>query len=139
MLAAKMSRYALLVFAQAFSAVAAEPCADMAYENRNQIDYGPLALGRLRGKAVDQTGVPVPGVCVGLFRESDHSLTVATETSTNGQFELRNPPRGDYRLVATYPAFGTANARVRFGRGASIVVVRMRASGIDTTSYIEPK
>lgn len=134
-----MPRYVLLPCALVFSAMGAEPCASMAYENRNQIDYGPLALRQVRGKAVDQTGGPVSGVCIGLFRESDHGLIMATATLADGQFMLKNPPRGEYRLVAIYPAFGTANARVRVGRGASTVIVRMRPSGIDTTSYIEFK
>jgi hypothetical protein len=111
----------------------------MTYENRNQVDYGPVALKRLRGKAIDPSGVPVPGVCVGLFRESDHILIAASATHADGGFALRNPPPGDYRLVATYSAFGAANARVRLGRGAQGVVLRMRPSGIDTTSYIESK
>jgi hypothetical protein len=106
----------------------------MAYENRNQVDYGPLSLSELRGKAVDLSGDPIPGVCVGLFKESDHSLIASTTTSANGEFTLTKAPRGQYRLVARYPAFGTANARVRIGRGAKGVMLRMRPSGIDTTS-----
>jgi hypothetical protein len=111
----------------------------MAYENRNQVDYGPLTLRRLGGKAVDQSGGPVPGVCVGLFKESDQTLVLETATLADGGFTLKNPPRGYYRLVARFPAFGTANARVRVGRGAGSVIVRMRPIGIDTTSYIESK
>ena len=78
-----------------------------------------------------------PSVCVGLFRESDHSLIMSTATLADGQFTFKNPPRGEYRLVTIYRAFGTANGRVRVERGASTVIVRMRPSGIDTTSYIE--
>ena len=98
-----------------------------------------LALRRLRGEAIDPSGVPVPGVCVGLFTESAHTLVTATVTLTTGEFALKNAPTGDYRLVAMYPAFGTANARVRLGRGSARVILRMRPIGIDTTSYIELK
>jgi hypothetical protein len=76
-------------------------------------------------------------VCVGLFSETDHALIVATGTLETGDFILKNPPPGDYRLVATYPAFGTANARVRVGSGAKGVILRMRPVGIDTTSTVE--
>ena len=99
MFTALLLRYALIVFTLALWAWGAEPCANMAYGNRNQVDYGPLRLKKLRGNAIDQSGVPVPGVCVGLFKESDHSLIAATATLANGEFALQNPPRGDYRLV----------------------------------------
>src|SRR4051794_31172797 len=97
-----LTRFALV--ALALSLPGAEPCGNMAYENRNQIDYGPLPLSHLRGKAVDLSGVPLPGVCVGVFTESDHSLIASTATSAKGEFTLKNPPRGDYRLVARYPS-----------------------------------
>ena len=69
----------------------------MAYEDRNQVDYGPLPVSQLKGKAVDLSGGPVPGVCVGLFKESDHSLIASTTTSANGEFTLKNAPRGESR------------------------------------------
>ena len=136
-MSASLPQYALTVCMLASSALGVEPCATMSYENHNQIDYGPLVVGRLRGKAVDQSGVAVPGVCVGLFKESDHRLIWATATRVSGEFALKTPPPGDYRLIAKYPAFGTANARVRVGTGAKSVILRMRPRGIDTTSYIE--
>ena len=108
----------------------------MSYDNRNQIDYGPLKLRSLQGKAVDPDGVPVPGVCVGLFTESDHRLIVATATLANGEFQMKDAPTGYYRLVAECPPFGAANARVRLGRGAASVVLKMRPVGVDTTSYV---
>ena len=134
-----LTRFALVTSILTLALRGAQPCGNMEYEDRNQIDYGPVAVGQLRGKAVDLNAVPVPGVCVGLFRESDHSLIASTATSDDGEFTLKNPPRGDYRLVARYPAFGTANARVRIGRGAKNLILRMRPSDIDTTSYVESK
>ena len=134
-----LTRFAIVALLSAMTLPGAEPCGNMAYEDRNQIDYGPLPVSKLRGKAVDLSGSPIPGVCVGLFKESDHSLVESAATSANGEFALKNAPRGVYRLVARYPAFGTANARIRVGLGAKGVVLRMRPSGIDTTSYIEPK
>jgi len=139
MISGVLTRVALVALIFALSLPGAEPCGNMGYEDRNQIDYGPLPVSQLRGKAVDLSGVPVPGVCVGLFKESDHSLIASTATSPNGEFTLKNSPRGEYRLVARYPAFGTANARVRIGRGAKGATLRMRPRGIDKTSYIESK
>jgi len=138
MLPGLLSCSALIASIFAFLAQA-ETCATMAYENRNQVDYGPLALSRLAGQAVDPSGVPVPGVYIGLFTESEHRLVMATATRANGKFTLKTPPKGDYRLVAHYPAFGAANARVRVGPGAMSVIFRMRPSGVDTTSYVESK
>jgi hypothetical protein len=135
----RLTQFLLVALLSALSLPGAERCRNMAYQDRNQVDYGPLLVRQVRGKAIDPSGVPVPGVCVGLFKESDHSLVTSTATSANGEFTLKNAPRGEYRLVAQYPAFGTANARVRIGRGAKGVVLRMRPSGIDTTSYIESK
>lgn len=109
----------------------------MSYDNRNSIDYGPLNLRSLRGKAVDPNGVPVPE-CVGLFTESDHKLIAATATLANGESRMKDAPAGYYRLVAKYPPFGAANARVRLGRGAASVILRMRPVGVDTTSYVAP-
>ena len=130
---------ALTITTLTLSSKMVESCEKMSYENRNQVDYGPLRIRELRGKAIDPDGVSVPGVCVGLFTEFDHKLIAATATERNGEFRLENAPAGDYRLVAKYPVFGTANARVRLGRGATRVVLRMRMTSIDTTSYVESK
>ena|ERR1035438_428879 len=130
---------ALMTLSFALSALGGQPCNEMVYEDRNQVDYGPIGLRQLHGKAVDRDGVAVPGVCVGLFSEADHRLITATETRAKGDFRLRDVPKGNYRLVAKYEAFGTANARVFVGRGAAGVILKMRTAGTDTTSYIEPK
>ncbi|MGA7412463.1 MAG: carboxypeptidase-like regulatory domain-containing protein [Bryobacteraceae bacterium] len=94
---------------------------------------------KLSGKAIDGEGVPVPGVCVGLFTEGDHRLIIANATGPDGDFKLGEVPKGRYRLVAKCEAFGAANARVRIGRGATSVILKMRPAGIDTTSFIELK
>jgi hypothetical protein len=123
----------------ALQALAVEPCANMTYEDINQPGYGPLPLSRLVGQAVDPSGVAVPGVCVGLFTKSEHRLVMATATLANGEFTLKTPPRGVYRLVGQLPPFGVANARMRVGRGAVNVILRLRPRGLDTTSYFESK
>ena len=42
-------RSALIASTFVLAANATEPCANLAYENHNQIDYGPFALRRLAG------------------------------------------------------------------------------------------
>lgn len=132
-------RVVVIVLTVAVPMFGVDLCANMSYQNRNQVDYGPLAIKHVRGKAIDPDGVPVADVCVGLFKESDHTLVAATATSKDGEFVLADPVPGNYRLVATYEAFGAANARVRIGRGRSGVLLRMRPRAIDTTSYVELK
>jgi hypothetical protein len=118
------------------------PCEDLSYENRNQVDYGPVVLKQVRGLAKDLDGVPVPNVCVGVFNELDHKLVAATQTDTKGWFELKAIPDGDYRIVAKCEAFCPANARVRIkarSRTRKALSIHFRPFGIDTCSYIDQK
>jgi hypothetical protein len=46
----------------------------MAYQNRNQIDYGPLVVRSVRGRVTDREGVPIPMVDVGVFTEREQTL-----------------------------------------------------------------
>jgi Carboxypeptidase regulatory-like domain len=118
-------------------AVAGEPCGGMIYRDVNQIDT-KIRVRQMRGFAVDKQDIRVPGVCVGLFTDSDHKLIAAVKTSADGAFEFQKVRKGSYRLVVEYEAFGTANSVVTLGwRGATSMVVRMQARGIDTTSYVE--
>ncbi len=119
-----------------------QTCKEVPYENRNQIDYGPLRVQTVRGKAVDPQGVAIPGLCVGVFRESGYKLVATAETNENGQFEVKALPRGDYRLVAKYSGFCPANARLRIDsrfRSRKVLVIQMRLTGIDDCSYAEIK
>src|SRR5215467_5399775 len=74
---------------------------------------------------------PLQGIRSQLNRVNNHlgQRRVHTEERTT----RRVPP------LARYSAFGTANARLRIGRGVKGVMLRMRPSGIDTMSYIESK
>ena len=118
------------------------PCEDLSYENRSQVDYGPMVLKQVRGLAKDRDGVPVPYVCVGVFNELDHQLVAAAQTDAKGTFVLKAIPDGNYRIVAKCEAFCSANARVRIkarsGNGKPLSI-HFRASGIDTCSYIDQK
>jgi hypothetical protein len=114
----------------------------MTYENRNQIDYGPLRLRAVKGSAKDLDGVSIPKVCVGVFTETEHKLVATAETDEEGLFEIRNLPAGNYRIVAKYSGFCPANARLQIqpkSRSRKSLKLRMRAAGIDTCSYFELK
>jgi len=119
-----------------------EACKNVAYENRNQTDYGPLRIVVVRGIVRDGQRVGIPNACVGVFTESDHKLVVALETDGSGHFEVAGVPKGDYRLVVKYPGFCPANARVRVQAGtqrAKPLAVHMRPAGIDICSYVDRK
>jgi len=63
----------------------AQTCAEIAYENRNQVDYGPLQLGGVRGIVHDFQGVDIPKACVGIFTDVGHNLVEMSETDDRGQ------------------------------------------------------
>src|SRR5947209_17907338 len=77
------------------------PCPNpIKYENYNQITLPPLSLRDLSGRAVAQDGVPVSGICIGLFTEQDQHLVASSIADDEGYFRFRNIPTGVYRLVA---------------------------------------
>jgi hypothetical protein len=141
----KLMRYSVLILSLILTipvaASASEhPCDKTApYEDRNQVDYGPLRVQRIGGTVVDFDGGVIPGACILIFSESDHRFIAAAESSKEGRFVLSNVPPGAYRMVSRYEGFSVANARVEVGRfaGRRALTVKMRPAGIDTGSYIE--
>jgi hypothetical protein len=119
----------------------ASACKDLSYASRNQTDYGPLRVAAVRGIAKDAQGVAIPRACVGVFTEADHKLVASTQTDDSGNFELKDIPAGDYRLVAKYEGFSPANAKLRVerSRGKKTLAVQMRPAGLDTSSFVEVK
>jgi Carboxypeptidase regulatory-like domain len=122
------------------------PGCSISYENHNQIDYGPLRLRAVQGVVLDSAAVPVPDVCLGLFHDKEHSVVASTTSDTNGRFSFGKVVRGRYRLVAKFQGLGVANVPlelVAWPSGGFLhdpsLIVHMRPSGIDTTSYGERK
>jgi hypothetical protein len=116
------------------------PCKEMAYENRNQIDYGPLHVRTVKGLAKDPDGVVIPKLCVGIFTDPGHKLVATTETNAAGSYEIKNLPRGNYRLVAKYAGFCPANVRLQVQptfTSNKTITLRMRPAGLDTCSFGE--
>lgn len=106
-------------------------CPEMAYEDHNQTDYELSSLASIDGNAIDTQSGPVPTICIGLFRDSDHVLMATGQTDENGHFSIGKVRRGSYRLVAKGQGFCPANARIRIGRSASMgkhLLLQMRQS-----------
>jgi hypothetical protein len=111
----------------------------MSYESHNQIDPKPIRLKTIRGVAIDEEGVAVWNLCLGLFAEKDRKLIVSIRAGEDGRFALKDISPGDYRLVAKSPGFCTANVPLRVGSRSSgsktELVLHMNATGIDKCSY----
>ena len=124
-----------------FAAIgAAQSSNDLKYENRNMIDYGPLAFRSIRGIVVDPSGVVVQGATIGVFTDPDHKLVAKTTTDAKGSFALQHISLGRYRLVAHFEGFCPANVPIRivtWPRGGieRRLVVHAVAGAIDTCSY----
>jgi hypothetical protein len=122
------------------------------YENRNQVDDGPLVLSTLSGQVFAEVGNPAkplgpfPNACIGLFSEGEHKLVSNTVANKDGSFSIRDVPPGSYRLVVrdSQNAFCVANAPIRMSepkeraRGGR-VVIHLRPAGIDDCSYANYK
>src|SRR5580704_17344807 len=72
----------------------------MSYENHNQVEPKPFRLKTIRGVAIDEEGVSVWNLCLGLFTEKDRKLIVGIRAGEDGRFALKDIPPGEYRLVA---------------------------------------
>ena len=112
------------------------------YENHNQVDYGPLSIRAVTGRASDKDRVSIPGVCLGLFTEKEHRLVAQTITDQEGRFHFSVVPKGRYRLVAQYPGFCSANVPLRIVRWpgggllkARHIVLHMEPTAIDHCSF----
>ncbi len=109
----------------------------MTYEDRNQVDYGPLRVGVVEGHASDADGVAIPGVCLGLFSDTDHKLVATSQTDRKGGFKFRRMASGKYRIVAKYEGFCPANAILLVQPTARQPLrLHMRPAGIDKCSYV---
>jgi len=122
------------------------------YENKNQIDYGPLELSNVSGRVITEAGNPphslgiMPGPCISVFTEDDHVLVVSITGNENGTFSLSNLQPGNYRLIVrdTQNAFCVANTKIAIiklkqrAKGKKIVV-HLRPAGIDDCSYMTYK
>jgi len=113
-------------------------CGQITYEDRNQIDYGPLRVGVVEGHARDDGGTAIESVCLGLFTEPDHKLVATTQTNAKGAFRFRHVANGRYRIVAKYDSLCPANAILLvLPIARKSLRVHMKPVGIDTCSYVD--
>lgn len=111
--------------------------AEDAYENHNQIDYGPLKVSAVKGMAVDNYGAPVPHTRILLFTNNEHELVSKTETNDDGFFDILKIADGKYRLVAKGYGFCVANVplTIKARSGAKRLVLHMKLGAVDSCSY----
>jgi hypothetical protein len=128
----------------ALSQEAHSDCKNLAYENRNQIESGPLLVSRIQGNAQDAQSLPITQACAGIFTEPDHMLIAVTQSDETGHFELDGIPDGTYRLLVNpgYGGFCPANAKLKLDHHAKTkkaLNAQMRVAGTGACSWIELK
>ena len=125
----------------------AASCRDLTvYENRNQVDYGPLRVGSVRGVARldvegSATGSAIAGACLSLFTEGDHRWLKGVTADSKGRFQFAAVKPGRYRLLAKASGLCVANVSIAVeessrAKGADLVV-HFRPTGIDSCSFVE--
>lgn len=110
----------------------------MTYENHNQTDYAAIILRGLAGLAHDDQDVPIPGVAVGLFKGKQHTLIAVSQTAADGTFKFENVAPGQYRLVAKYAGFCSANVPIEVTNSAKLgrtLELHMKLAGLDSCSF----
>jgi hypothetical protein len=90
-----------------------------------------LCAQSLRGRVLDQTGLPLPGVTVQLVEGKDVLLT--TLTTDEGTFEFEATPAGS-EVVAALDGFETATVP----RAAADRIVMFIAHAADSTTVVAP-
>jgi hypothetical protein len=116
-----------------------------AYENHNQIDYGPLRLRFVEGTSIIQVGTQkqpgAPGACFVLFTEKNHRLVLTIKADSDGRFEMKDVAAGRYRLIARAEGLCTANIPLEVlkasHRQKTEILVHFQPTGVDTCSYGE--
>lgn len=132
-----------------------EPCKDLKYENKNQVNPGPLSVSNASGRVIVEVGElggsareigPVTEACLGLFTEKEHQLLATAVVDGEGRFAFDAVPEGKYRLVVRAGPLCVANVPLRIIRGkrgkggnGKQIVVHMRPAGIDSCSYADYK
>ena len=126
-----------------------EPCKPpLQYENRNQVDYGPLSVRVVSGRVSAQVGDPVHELnpvreaCLSLFTEQEHRFLASVVSDEKGNFTFNSIHPGRYRLIVQAHPLCVANVPLRvvsWPRGGFFtgkrLVIHMRPAGIDRCSH----
>jgi len=122
----------------------AQACQTMPYLHQNKFDPHPLELARVRGRAVDENGMAVAQLCIGIFSEPDHKLLRYAQSGENGKFNVdtNGLADGEYRLVGYIPGFCPANAILNISSNSHsqhkrALVIRMNLPGTADCSDVQ--
>src|SRR5438445_2519136 len=66
--------------------------------------WAQLTVSTLRGTATDQSGALVVNANIRVVN-TETNLSREVATNANGDFEIVDLPRGEYRLIASHPGF----------------------------------
>jgi Carboxypeptidase regulatory-like domain len=135
------------LFGQTQTNTPAQPatsCNSMPYLQQSQFNRKLIELGEVHGTAVDQNGVPLENVCVGLFSFDSRTLVRAARTGTNGEFSIdtKGLPDGTYRLVGQFIGFCPANAIITVNSHSPVknpLAVHMNLPGNPDCSTVNVK
>ena len=128
----------LMLVAPAALAQEELPSCPSAYQNHNQIEYGPLLVRAVAGRVIDRQSAVVPGACLTVFSEIGHKLVTSARTDAKGGFRLAKIREGRYRVVVMVDGFCAASVPIRLSSravGEKQLLVQMRAPGVDDCSF----
>ena len=92
--------------------------------NEVPADQLPPTIAReIRGKVLDEEGIPVSGASV-MISGTD----LGTSTDVNGEFVIRNVPEGSYELIITSVGFSKLVNKVRVGNKEVTVNITLSKS-----------
>jgi hypothetical protein len=138
-----MIRLSCLFVCALWNAASGDAQARLLYENRNQVDYGPLVVRTVSGFVFDTAGVSIPNANIGIFTEAAHDWVSQTTSDSNGYFAIGQLAIGEYRLVIQVSGLCSANAQIvvaGWPRGGLLksrsFYGHMVAAGIDTCSFV---
>ena len=101
------------------------------------------ATASLRGKVLDETGEPMPGVVVKLANPSAPVGNLAVVTDTSGVFVFLSLPAGrEYTLTATVPDYATIVAGpldLTSGKETRLSLTLKKSSDLEETVRVEAR
>jgi hypothetical protein len=119
-------------------------CKDMPYLAQNKFSHEPIELSQVHGTVMDQNGVVLANVCIGIFSLDNRKLLRAARVDDGGTFsiDLKDLPDGTYRLMGYFIGFCPANAIITINSKMpekKPLVVHMKLPDAPDCSTVEVK